>query len=304
MRLLDQQLLRLFEPALRGYLLAAMASLLVIFAVKFEDGALAAAGVPVLCGIAGLLLRWTAMPVIFTITLCYFILFPVGIPTAGFSRLILRDTHFRPEDMLLAAAVLVYLFTQFRIFSLNQQAIPKLIHSDAVPRRETATIQTGELPRMLITAAVAVIIGQVLWLLLTNLEYHFGDGPLLRFKPSAGDLLRRLVPPSTQSSEMNRGLLLASGGMFFAVVISFVYWYWRIATLNANEARLILLDQAWREDRREYARLETWRAAKLGHLAKPPSISNRVFRWVVRAIVLAIFLGFLTWISYVNYNNP
>ena len=52
------------------------------------------------------------------------------------------------------------------------------------------------------------------------------------------------------------------------------FWYWRLARLTRDEARMILLDAEWADNRRELNRQEKWRAwarnRKLKRETRPP----------------------------------
>jgi hypothetical protein len=146
-----------------------------------------------------------------------------------------------------------------------------------------------------------VLFGQMLWALVVNLEPHFGVDAPLRWKPSPYTS-QRAAAPSTQSAELSRFLVLIFAVALVAGVARLAFWYLRLCRLTPLEARLILVDTQWQENRRELARLETWRSHRLGHNASRRGNSYRAFMWVVRAIVLANLVGFLIWILYIYYS--
>jgi hypothetical protein len=290
----DTHLVRLGEPALRGYVIAAAAALIVLFVVQFENGSVAAAGVPTLCGVAGLLLRWTAMPVALILTLGHFLLFPLGLPIGPVPHLLLRDSYLRLNDVILAAALLVYLVAQCRIFELT-------VPPSAAARETPASrrIEDNEIPWSFLAIALAVAFGQLAWWLIANLEPHFGADAPFRWRPSAQVLFRS--EPSTQTAELSRFLVLVFALALVAGVARLAFWYLRLRGLTPTEARLILLDTQWQDNRRELARLETWRSYRLGHDVSRRGNADRTFRWVARAIVLAIFVCFLIAILYIYF---
>ena len=53
---------------------------------------------------------------------------------------------------------------------------------------------------------------------------------------------------------------------FFAVAVSgrFAFWYWGLLQLGRDQARMIVVDTRWGEDRRELSRQEKWRGAQKG----------------------------------------
>jgi hypothetical protein len=302
MTLLDRQLLQLLQPPLRDYALAVVGALAVVFTVKFESGSVAAAGVPVLCGVAGLLLRWTAMPPFFLITLCYFTIFPIGLPIGGFGRSVLRDTYFHFDDIILAAAVLVYLHAQYRLWSLVHQAVPRLDSESAAPMRESFTVAGGEIVRLFAVALGCVLIGQLGWLLVTNVELHFGDENLLRLKPTPQELFRRTVAPSTQSAELNRFLLISGFCAAFGIAMGLAFWTWRTLTLSRDDAKMILLDTAWLGARREFERQLVWRAERRGHRLPPRVDRDREIRIFVRIVVVLLALWLVAYLVLSIFN--
>lgn len=286
---------RLRDPALRGLVIAASAALAVIFVVLFDSGSVAAAGVPVLCGVAGLLLRWTAMPIALVFTLGYFLLFPVGIPFGnpyyGYDNL----THFRIHDLTLAAALLVYLSAQFRLFALTTP------RGHEASERPVRTFNPRELTREVLPLATIVLVGQGIWYFVETCELHFGTDAPLRVFPSDAMRLGAIATPSTQTVELNRFLLCAIIFIVVAAFARFCFWYFRLRSLSPVEAKQILIDTEWQGNRRELARLETWRARVLGN-SPAPAKSDALFRGIVRGIVLVNFACFLVWILYIYFS--
>jgi hypothetical protein len=72
------------------------------------------------------------------------------------------------------------------------------------------------------------------------------------------------------SAELSRFLLLVFAAAAVVFVGRLAFGLWRLARLTPDEGRLVLLDTAWREQRRELARLETWRAYPAAVRNRPP----------------------------------
>lgn len=288
----NSQIARLLDPDLRGLSITVLTALAIIFVIQLEAGSFATACVPVVCGIAGLLLRWTAMPVAVVLITGYFLLFPIGLPFGLASRAPLQESYFCLDDLLLVIAVLVYLSAQYRIF---HRVLNEPRHRDYVNPWSRTSIMT---------VIFAVLAGQVAWWLLTNLELHSGIDAPLRWKPGVVELMRGQAAPPTFSAELSRFCLLVLGLAVLLSVVVFTLWYRRLFNLTSLEARMILLDTQWRFNRRELARLETWRSYRLGHDCSRRGNPEVIFRWAVRSIVLAILGSFLAFIMYVYYSYP
>src|SRR5207249_7624622 len=107
----------------------------------------------------------------------------------------------------------------------------------------------------------------------------------------------RLVARHEVSARGSRFVLFVGVLAAVGVAARLVFWYWRLAGLNADEARLAVLDTGWAEVRREAARQETWRA-----WGRPGGRTGGVSFWswlgavvpVVTAVILAtVGIGFV-----------
>lgn len=294
---------RLLDERLRSYVVVVAAALLVIFVTGLIAGSLMAGLVPMLIGLAGLALRWPAMPMICAISVAWFQALPLGVPVYAPDRVDPKFTHFRIQDLMLVAAVLVYLIAQYRLYALAHRAIPndRILQfrrpgSDLPELRDPDRVEEREIPQILVLMAGALVAGQVLWLILSETVLNF-----------------RILPPFEARDRFNSGsvpshasreILFALGlglSVFFARL---GFWYWKLRGLNRDEAQLVLADTGWSEMRREAARLETWRAyGKYRTRAKevvavPKRRKRRQEPWLAKAIgracltlALAIFIA-------------
>lgn len=252
---------RLLDERVRTYVVVAAAALLVIFVAQLMSGSLVAGLIPLFVGLTALGLRWVAMPVVCVITVAYFQALPFGVPVGRAYEIDPRFTHFRMQDLLLAAAVVVYLIAQYRVYSLAHLAVPderdpRFRKANALPdRRDPDLIDEREIPQLLVTAAVVIVAGQIAWLALSELVLDFHRLPPIRLRPAGGMRFDGAHSPAT-----SRWLLfvITFGVTIFLARLAF--WYWRIRSLNRDEAQLVLADTGWSEMRREAARQETWRS--------------------------------------------
>jgi hypothetical protein len=258
------------NPGVRNYLYAGLAALAMVFVIMF--GRLSDIGgfMIALIGAAGLLLRWPAAPAFVLMLLFWFLIFPFGIPDPDTVSQEFDAGHFRLEDVLLVASVLVYLACHYRVYGLTTQAVP---HEQRFPgkrservRRPTDLIRQGELPRLLYFVVGVVIAGQLVWLFVSRIEIDvLADFPLRRaawrrFSPARADE----IPPGLTR------LILTTGLLFFGTLLArLVFGYWRLRRMSPAEGGMVLQDAGWDETRRERTRVETWRKWQAERAKKP-----------------------------------
>lgn len=247
------------DPVARNYLFVGLASLLIAAAALiFRHGHLLAA-LPVGVAALGLLLRSPVLPGLFLILLGLAVVpLAVWLNRAGISDV--PYSHFRVMDLVLVAATLTYFACQYRLMSLTVQGMPPdapadLQKGDKPPNRPGATAPPEEMGRMFAVVAACVVVGQVVWLLVSELRLDFRDVPPLRLARPAVSLMNyRSAEP------LYRFLMLAGLVAIVTLPTALVFWYWRLTRLSPGEARMVLLDAGWRETRRELNRQEKWRA--------------------------------------------
>lgn len=232
-------------------LIAGLGGAAVLVAVLLVSRGGVTAGV-VVGGLAGfgLLARWTSAPPLVLMATAYFGLFPDGLPVEPRSD---GGTAAGPHllDLLAAGAAVVYASGHYRLLAREGQDPP-----------------ADDLVWVVGVAAAATLFGQAALTLVTRVRPDFARGPL-RFVVVTGD--------ETGEHMFARFLMLTGLLGFGAVLAGMGLWLARLNRLSAEEARLLLLDVQWREGRREFARLETWRAAALaGPVVRTPGR----FRWV------------------------
>lgn len=259
----DSKSLRvLFRVAgVRNYLFAGLAAVAMVFVVMFQRGSDIGGALLVIVGGAGLVLRWAAAPSFFLLILTYFLLFPFGFPEFDPNPFEIEDGRFRVVDLVLVAAVLVYLAAHYRVYGLTAQAMPSDLRyprpGDEPVRRPAGLIRPGEIGRHLSLVAGLTLAGQFVWLVVSNVEIDVGgDFPLKwagrqwLLRGTGGDL-----PPALTRFVVAAGLV-----GFGTLLARVVFGYWRLRRMSPGEGGMILQDAAWDETRREQTRQETWRA--------------------------------------------
>jgi hypothetical protein len=261
------------DPVARNYLFVGLAALLIAAAVlTFRHGHLLAA-LPAGVAALGLLLRSPVMPGVFLVVLNLAVVpLTVWLNRSGYSDV--PVSHFRVMDMVLVAAALTYFACQYRLLSLTFQGMPPDAPPglrpkwDKPPKRPGATAPPEELGRMFAGVAACVLVGQVAWLLVSELRLDFRDVPPLRLARPAVSLLRGEY---SQSEPLYRFLMLSGVLALTVLPAALAFWYWRLTRLGPGEARMVLLDTGWRESRRELNRQEKWRAWGLARRRPKPA---------------------------------
>ncbi|VTS03138.1 hypothetical protein [Tuwongella immobilis] len=238
---------RMTLPGLRIYLYLGFAALLFLLFVLGERNALAGGLICLFLGIPGLLFRWTFAPILVLILSFYFMLAPAGVPM---SRAFVEEVpSLQLTDLLITAAVLVYLIAQYRVNSLLSQAFPlerPLIHRTAIPdeppldapaQRPNTSVHDSEVKSILIQGVVFTLASLVGWVFL--------------YYPPIG--ARGF--PSTTVRFWIAVWSIAGSMMVGHVVLSYLSW----RNMRRDEASMILRDALWWETRREQERLHHWR---------------------------------------------
>lgn len=248
------------DPVARNYLFVGLASLLIAAAaLVFRHGNLLAA-LPVAVAALGLLVRSPVLPGLFLVVLNLAVV-PLTVWLHGTGLSDAPVSHFRVMDLVLVAATLTYFACQYRLLSLTLQGMPPDApvglqrKGDKPPKRPGATVPPEEMGRMFAVIAACVVVGQVVWLLVSELRPDIRNVPPLRLaRPAASWTEYRSAEP------LNRFLMVAGLMAVVTLPTALTFWYWRLTRFSPGEARMVLLDTGWRESRRELNRQEKWRA--------------------------------------------
>ncbi|MEZ6141622.1 MAG: hypothetical protein R3B84_13705 [Zavarzinella sp.] len=237
------------QPASLNYLLVAVVGFVIFaFVLSSRGNDL----VMLLCGvlaIAGLLLRWSYVPIVIMFFTTY-VYFDPGLQ--GLISLISFDrwsknysaTNYFEWDMLVAGiAFVAYLMGHFRFISLTQHWMPEDVNPWANPnsekiKRPFSLATAEELKNALQTLFLGAAIGTLAcWL-------------IVRFHPTYWN---QVLSPA--GSLFLTGLLLVT--IFFGLGTALLqYLHWQ--RMSVAEARMILRDTAYHEVRRETNRQFRW----------------------------------------------
>lgn len=254
------------NPAARTYLLVSAGGLVVAAAVLylFFYSPFGAAVVFIM-GAAGLALRWTIGPPGVVVAVAYSLFVPFGLPidfprTSG-----VPESYFQFADLLLTAAVLVHLIGAYRFHTVMRagmpfDAPPPFVKPGAKPTvRPAEPVRDPELWFLFARVGLFVLAGQMLWLFVTKLKVDFRKDVPLRWHNGFLEELGERYEPGDLPNSLSRFLLTASVMLAVSIGLWLVFWYWRLWTMNRDEAKAACLDQEWTTSRREYNRPEKWR---------------------------------------------
>ena len=134
----ESLLVLFYDPDVRNYTIAVLSSLAMIFLVLFTQNSDIGGALIGLVGVAGVLFRWTAAPPLILLLLTYFMIFPFGVPLGAEWKLWeIEDGRFRPLDVILAASVMVYVVSHYRLIctlvATSQTSWPRNVNAAATP---------------------------------------------------------------------------------------------------------------------------------------------------------------------------
>lgn len=254
------------NPAARTYLLVSGGGLLVsVLGMFLLENSVGGGVALLLAGVAGLALRWSVGPPSFVVALSYFLFFPLGLPigTSPYSQI--PDHHFQFADLIVTAAGLVHLIAAYRFHAVMRAGMPfdapaPFVKPGAKPTvRPAEPVRDAELWLLFARVAVFVLAGQLLWLCVTKLKVDFTQNFPVRLHTDYLAEMGERTGPSEIPNGLSRFLLTAAVMLGGGFALWFVMWYWRLTTMNRDEARASCLDQEWATARREYNRPEKWR---------------------------------------------
>lgn len=263
----------LSNTAARTYLIiAAISTLTTSMSLFFLYNSPLGGAVVLSLGLLGLAFTWTSAPPLLFISSVYFALSPDGLLQNLMPFSMIPGSHFRLPDLILTASILGMMVSFYRYLTCIHSGMPfeskKLYLKETAkpPRRAAVAIEDEELIQIVWVLLIAVIAGQLLWLVATSFEIDFRNVPPIRVAPEK-PMFPRNEPTDTErpmlSEPMNRLILSVAIFLAIAFVLRFVFWYWSLINLNTEEGKLTLVDIHWREHRRELDRQEKWRVAAI-----------------------------------------
>jgi hypothetical protein len=255
--------------ASRDYLFIGAMALLVIASVMFvlSEGSLLAALLPTLVAATGLVLRWRAAPPLALVLLIYLLYLPFGFESSRPLQSDMVGSALRLLDLILVAACLTYYCCQYRLLSLKERAIPSDHPSpgrtEKPRRRPESNVRPDEYQRMAMVLVACLFLGQFFWIAIGSLQINFREVPPYQLRSdlfSSAPVASRNVSSQMAESRLINFVGLAGGA---TLVAGLAFWYARLAKLTRQEGRMMLLDAAWSENRRELNRQEKWRGWSL-----------------------------------------
>ncbi|MCE9564835.1 MAG: hypothetical protein K8U57_22605 [Planctomycetes bacterium] len=252
------------DPAIRNYVIAAFSALAMIFLILAQQGGDLGGLLIVVIGTAGITLRWTAAPAFVLFVLTYFMVFPTGAPIGATPMSWeIEEGLFRPHDLMLAMAVMVYVATQFRILGFVHQAIAVegavRRHDEPVTRRPSAVISSSELGMLMFVLFVMVVVGQLVWWVLNSVEIMPGEEFPFKWIGTSRRYRRLEDAPGGMPAGLTRFVLMIGLFGFGVLLARLVFGYWRLRAMPPAEGAMILIDDGWLETKRERSRQEKWR---------------------------------------------
>lgn len=230
------------HPAVRGYSLVCLLALLALTVLVTDRGLGWWGLMPVLLGAAALLFRWSVGPPLVLVTLAVLLAAQARFrnPRLGWPQPPVA------ADLGICLVVLAYSAGQYRLLALTRHVLPPDTRRRALPGQARAAAREGprrspeavgpwEVPALLLSLPLWALLAAAFWVRL-QLEEPLED-----------------LPPVVW-----RALLLAwVFGLGLAVTAAGLS-YIGMGQAPRAEARLFLQDQAWRETRKDQARLNRW----------------------------------------------
>jgi hypothetical protein len=236
-------------PLLNTYAVLCLGALAVLFLVEVQRGIRLTTPLLLAVGLAGVLVRLRAGPILLLVTLAAGFALEQHRLTGFGWRWYVRPRAFQVSDVVLCGAVLTYVAAQYRLQGLTRHVFPlDPRRREPVPgrpgkkriirRTRSARLATAEeAAALLLLVPVPALLAQAAWLLLARPWSIFG------LPHPVGRLLLL-------------GWVLAVGGAVVAALLG----HWRSRQMTAEEAELFLQDTLWQETRREQRRLNRWLA--------------------------------------------
>ena len=267
------------HPAGRTYAIIALAALVICCFPMFLQGQMPQAGLLIIVGLCGTFLQMGVMPHAILLLMIYCVSTPYGIFPIYSSVSQISDHYGNVFDIHFVGSMLVYFIAQFRLLTVVSTGMPgpsRLIDLQKPRKQRTIMRYAGrltdnELYRLFGTALAFVTLGQIIWYVSTTLRIKLDEIPKFQYMRSGLTLYNR----EYLSEWSSRVTMIFGGLVFFAIVVTYLFWYWRRCAMNRDEGLLALTDMGWSENRRELSRLETWREWAL-HPKKKAETNNSV----------------------------
>lgn len=275
----------------RTYLFVCLGAQMVLLVVLLQRGHGSWALLPVLLGLAGLVLRWRITPYLVLFALAGLLIVPV-MQQPGLRRLQGLSPARTLNDLALCGATLAFLAGHYRLHGLTSFIFPRDPRRRTVlPPRPSRPGDVGTVVRLgpvqqrrrsqtLVTAPeLALLLGAVpFWAGVAHFLYPelvpgerrstiLPDEWLLHapdeIARSAGQAASFLIEVALRSRRLIWGL----GGLVLIASTVIGYLAWR--RMTPDEAAVVLQDTVWTETRREERKINRWLAWRRTRWGKP-----------------------------------
>jgi hypothetical protein len=298
----------LLEPSpARSYLLAGLGAQLILAVALGMTGGMTALA-PAVIGSLGLLMRWTAIPIITLLMLAYFLAFPDGQPVWNVRSDIPRS-FCRTNDLLLVFVAAVYYVCYFRLLAVNDRTTPpeheSPRHSDTASSQERTIPHEHKIDTIQIATVlfIATIIAQISYFIINHLLIDMRAFPPVHW--INGSLPRQRMSWSPEFHDtLHRTLAFILGATTLIGIVWFGLWYWCLQRLSRVEARMLIRDSSWRECRRELNRQAKWRAWVQHRMPHPRFATEmrQYLQWILWIVLLSMMLVLVVaGISYIMF---
>jgi hypothetical protein len=253
-----------YTTAEKNYGLVIGLSVLTIFMSRFLTDGPPVAFTFLVTAAMGFFFKWRKMPVTGILILAYFLFAPLLIPLNPPLQMFFRQNHLEPMTVVLAAAVVIYLNAQYRLYSLTDRAMPvekidEDTKKDDAWLRSVFVIPKNEIVLLVVAGLGLVVMAEIINLLIN--EFYFEpsqDAFPIRLAGRTGQEISGR--PGSVVPWFSRLMLTIAFLLAFTIVSWFVFWYWRLHNLTKDEGAAVIADQAWASNHPELRRNERWRA--------------------------------------------
>ncbi len=257
------------NPAARTYLMISMGGLIAsCFLVFLHFNSMFGAIILFIIGAGGLLARWSSAPPVFVLFLGYVAIFPYVVPESEvfrFRQNVLK-MMIQPGDILVLGSVMVYLLGSLRLYAITHTGMPFEAPKMFIKPKTKPTIRPRtpigdlELWMLFVRVGLFVLLGQVAWNLITKLRVDFQSNIPITTYPLNYAYDRYRGTGEILPSYVSQFLIAVAFISLMVLLCSFTLYYLWLLRMNRDEARMVVLDQAWSTARRDYNRPESWRA--------------------------------------------
>ncbi|MCZ2341251.1 MAG: hypothetical protein LC104_05570 [Bacteroidales bacterium] len=291
----------------RCYLFTGLGAQCILAVALAQAGGLPALA-PIVIGCLGLLMRWTATPILFLMLFVFFLAFPEGLPVWNVRSDIPRS-FCRVSDLILVFVTVAYLVCYYRMLGLLHDAMPSSRTSrgssqdlSPVLRRENHSFESEYIPIAAVLFIVLILV-QIAYLMMNHLLIDMRAFPPVHWVDEFATRHRMSWTPEFPVA-LHRLLVFILGTTIIVSIVGFSLWYWGLNRLQPQEARMMIRDVSWRESRRELNRQAKWRAWVQRRMPRPSFLveMRQYLQWILWVVlVVLILILVIGGISYIRF---